>query len=95
MDPSCCTNIDPCTLIMGLSIAALGAPLALATAVALAPCALVAGYVGLGCALYGGVLAAPFLPFLLPLAVLPLVGLAPLACGGCCHQSIAPFQWRY
>jgi hypothetical protein len=95
MDPSCMPNIDPCTLIMGLSIAALGAPLALAAAVALAPCALVGGYVGLGLALYGGVLCAPLLPFLLPLALVPLVGLAPLACGCGCHQHIAPFQWRY
>jgi hypothetical protein len=92
MDPSCMPNIDPCTLIMGLSIAALGVPLAVASAIALAPLALVGGYVGLGCALYGGVLAAPLLPFLLPLAVLPLV---PCACGGGCHQGIAPFQWRY
>jgi hypothetical protein len=94
MDPSCCSNIDPTTLLMGLSIAALGVPIAVASAIALAPVALVGGYVGLGCALYGGILIAPFLPFLLPLAVLPLVGLAPLACG-CGHQGIAPFQWRY
>jgi hypothetical protein len=92
VDPSCMPNIDPCTLLMGLSIAALSVPIAVASAIVLAPCALVGGYVGLGCALYGGVLIAPFLPFLLPLAVLPLV---PLACGCGCHQGIAPFQWRY
>jgi len=60
---------------------------------------LVGGYVALGLCLYGGVLVGPFLPLLLPcllpLALVPLGALVPLACGCGCHQNIAPFQWRY
>jgi hypothetical protein len=89
MDPTAVMSCDPCTLIMGLSLACLGAPLALASCCALAPAALVCGYVGLGLGVYGTVLCAPLLPCLLPLLVVPL---APIVgCG--CHQ--APFQWRY
>ena len=71
---------------MGLSIACLGVSLAIASCVALAPVALVCGYVGLGLGVYGTVLCAPLLPCLLPLVLVPL---APLGCG--CHQ-ILPFR---
>jgi len=90
VDPSVLSNVDPSTLIMGLSIACLGVPLAVASAVASAPAALVCGYVGLACGVYGTVLAAPLLPFLLPLVLVPLV---PVGCGCGGHQM--PFQWRY
>jgi len=90
VDPSVLSNVDPSTfypLIMGLSIACLGVPLAVASAVASAPAALVGGYVCLGLGVYGTVLTAPLLPFLLPLVLVPLV---PVGCG-----QIPPFQWRY
>ena len=90
MDPTV-MPIDPSTLIIGLSLACLGAPLAIASCCALAPVALVGGYVGLGLGVYGTVLCAPLLPCLLPLLVVPLAPLMPLGHG--CHQI--PFQWRY
>ena len=91
MDPSVMSNCCPSTLLLGLSCVALGLPLAIASAAALVPVALVGGYVGLALGAYGTVLAAPLLPFLLPLVLVPL---APLGCGCGCHQ-MAPFQWRY
>lgn len=91
MDPSVISSCDPCTLVLGLSLACLGVPVAIASAAALAPVALVSGYVGFCCAAYGTALAAPLVPCLLPLALVPVV---PLGCGCGCHQ-IASFQWRY
>lgn len=91
MDPSVISNVDPSTvysLLTGIAIAAIGVPLAIASAAALAPVALVGGYVGFCAAAYGTALAAPLLPFLYPLVLVPLVGC------GCGHQ-IPAFQWRY
>lgn len=93
MDPSVISNVDPSTvvsLIAGLTIACLGAPLALASAACIAPAALVCGYVGCAAGAYCTALTAPLVPCLLPLGLIPLVH-AGLGCGG--NQTV--FQWRY